>query len=636
MILCASPDPKELHKTISTLEYGAKAKCIVRAAHIATPKEKTNHEESSVLLRSRIVAMNQFIYKLQLENKLKEKERDEAHKELLKKEEELLELRNRLKLIEGRGSTAKEDEIKSKVDERTQTLKVEMMKMEERMLKQQEELHMLRQRLEEMESAKSKVVDDALHDIDGGSRFMKRLSEIYAEGDQGMEKSMELDFGEPQIVYDVKEIKEDLHQSGNYLNCTSSSTVLTSNQCNGNATIPKSPSRFCLSTVFEGEEEGEEMDNSEGDEVEKEVVEDTAEHDGQMIDDFGCSVISDYTDFDGDAMEMHQLLGAEVGCSKNPRDVDSARKTRIQNIFRLCGNYRELAQQVKTPLSSKKANNKSSPFKGSGGQDNCSTDIAATESPISDLVMPLSSKKANNKSSPFKDLDGLDNYFPDIVATKGPISDLVMPFTSLHLEDDNENMSQELKEDHKPVVMPQDVDDSIEVFVKWEASKEFSGNIITKLKVLKDSTLSDLRKLIEVNLEEDNNKQSFTFLLLGVCLVFYYDVYIYLKMALLLLIHTIGMYFYQDPSGVPISREKEATIKAIKLPTCNNQPNVHLACLRLIKKAAVQRPNHIPFSSLENTLPFASSSPSTKSQFVEAFSPKTGHENTNYLTGLKT
>ncbi|RVW26571.1 Kinesin-like protein KIN-10A [Vitis vinifera] len=30
MILCASPDPKEIHKTISTLEYGAKAKCIVR------------------------------------------------------------------------------------------------------------------------------------------------------------------------------------------------------------------------------------------------------------------------------------------------------------------------------------------------------------------------------------------------------------------------------------------------------------------------------------------------------------------------------------------------------------------------------------------------------------------------------
>ncbi|AQL08208.1 P-loop containing nucleoside triphosphate hydrolase superfamily protein [Zea mays] len=48
MILCASPDPKELHKTISTLEYGAKAKCIVRAAHAATPRDKMSSEESFV------------------------------------------------------------------------------------------------------------------------------------------------------------------------------------------------------------------------------------------------------------------------------------------------------------------------------------------------------------------------------------------------------------------------------------------------------------------------------------------------------------------------------------------------------------------------------------------------------------
>ncbi|KAF5946048.1 hypothetical protein HYC85_016276 [Camellia sinensis] len=46
MILCASPDPKEMHKTISTLEYGAKAKCIVRGPH--TPlKDKHGTEDSS-------------------------------------------------------------------------------------------------------------------------------------------------------------------------------------------------------------------------------------------------------------------------------------------------------------------------------------------------------------------------------------------------------------------------------------------------------------------------------------------------------------------------------------------------------------------------------------------------------------
>lgn len=33
MVLCASPDPEEIHKTISTLEYGAKAKCIVCGPH---------------------------------------------------------------------------------------------------------------------------------------------------------------------------------------------------------------------------------------------------------------------------------------------------------------------------------------------------------------------------------------------------------------------------------------------------------------------------------------------------------------------------------------------------------------------------------------------------------------------------
>ncbi|AQL03134.1 P-loop containing nucleoside triphosphate hydrolase superfamily protein [Zea mays] len=48
MILCASPDAKELHKTVSTLEYGAKAKCIVRVAHAATPRDKMSSEESSV------------------------------------------------------------------------------------------------------------------------------------------------------------------------------------------------------------------------------------------------------------------------------------------------------------------------------------------------------------------------------------------------------------------------------------------------------------------------------------------------------------------------------------------------------------------------------------------------------------
>ncbi|KAL0414289.1 UNVERIFIED_CONTAM: Kinesin-like protein KIN-10A [Sesamum radiatum] len=87
MILCASPDPKELHKTIATLEYGAKAK---------------------------IAALDQFICKLQIENKLREKECNEAKKELKKKEQEISALRAKLAVV-GRGKEANEEEINSKI-----------------------------------------------------------------------------------------------------------------------------------------------------------------------------------------------------------------------------------------------------------------------------------------------------------------------------------------------------------------------------------------------------------------------------------------------------------------------------------------------------------------------------------------
>ena len=71
MILCASPVPKGMHKTISALEYGAKAKCIIRANHMSTPKGKMDGS-SFVILGSKIAAKNQFICKLQMGNKLKE------------------------------------------------------------------------------------------------------------------------------------------------------------------------------------------------------------------------------------------------------------------------------------------------------------------------------------------------------------------------------------------------------------------------------------------------------------------------------------------------------------------------------------------------------------------------------------
>ncbi|PHT28149.1 hypothetical protein CQW23_32251 [Capsicum baccatum] len=128
MILCASPDPKELHKTISTLEYGGKAKCIFRGPH--TPLKEKGAEDSSsvVILESSIVAMDQFIHKLQMENKIKEKECNEAKRKLMKKEEEIVTLRSKLELaIQGGVETTDEDVI-VKVNEQTQMLKHEFEK----------------------------------------------------------------------------------------------------------------------------------------------------------------------------------------------------------------------------------------------------------------------------------------------------------------------------------------------------------------------------------------------------------------------------------------------------------------------------------------------------------------------------
>lgn len=81
MVLCACPDPEEIHKTISTLEYGAKAKCIIRGPHMIIKDKIGTEDSSAAILGSRIAAMDDFILKLQRENMLKEKERNEARRE---------------------------------------------------------------------------------------------------------------------------------------------------------------------------------------------------------------------------------------------------------------------------------------------------------------------------------------------------------------------------------------------------------------------------------------------------------------------------------------------------------------------------------------------------------------------------
>jgi kinesin family protein 11 len=519
MILCASPDPKEIHKTISTLEYGAKAKCIVRGPH--TPnKDKFGTEDSSssaVILGSRIAAMDEFIFKLQRENKLKEKERNEAHKELLKKEEEVAALRARLELTERRGSGASEEEINLKVNERAQILKRELEKrleecqkmtnefvelerrrMEERILQQQLEVEMLRQRLEEIElelcrSTDASADERALKDMDG-SGFAKRLMRIYTNEDPGMVKSMDLDMDDQEPI--VREVK---HVGGMVCKAAGIQGNLDqSHLVDHDVFAAKFGDRVCLSTVFEEEEVDEGDDEHEervlDEEVEKEIIE---EKRVCVVDQCSPAIRVEQTpsppsrsprkrDHPKERFEG-RLMGSELSSEpENSKDTASSRRLRIQNIFTLCGNHRELSQHIRTPTPAKK---RSGP-------------IDPQSSPIGEDSIVRNFNKENLEVQKYMPIPEFEAKSP--AATMEPLA--------LNKNQIYNDVALALKENYNPY---DDNDAKIEVYVKWEASKEIPGKFITTLKVVKDASLADLRKLIEISLGADN--QAFTFLVLGVC-----------------------------------------------------------------------------------------------------------------------
>ncbi|KAF8691693.1 hypothetical protein HU200_040079 [Digitaria exilis] len=569
MILCASPDPKELHKTVSTLEYGAKAKCIIRAAHAATPRDKMSSEESSTMLNSRIVAMNQFIYKLQKENKLREKERNEAQNVLRLKEEELTQLRAKLMLIEGQEKAAKEEEINSRVMEKTQTLRSELMKMEEAMLRQQEELTALKQRLQEVESEKTDTHQPVQQDFIGG-RLLTRLSEMPAGLDQSMSMvmSMELDTGDqPQ---DVKIIKEDTRHQGHIWNHSTTAGVCTGAAVQEDGVrLSGYPEKLVLSTVFEeGDEEDAERDSA-LEEVCKEVVE--------------------------ESFKVDKTQNALV----EPED-SATRKHRIENIFRLCGNHRELAKKpkVQSPENEVFGDENRSPAKYAFGEEGKS---------------PAKQVSGNEKSlakQPFADENkepsawgATETPMCDVKVADSPVSSQLSPIVC-HVV--YEPLSEQLKSCNTVEESDQNKensfagqeqqDDLLDVYIKWE-----SGNLIKGLKLLQNSCLSDLRKLIEAHFKEAGGKQhhEFTFLLL------------------------------KDASGAPVSRDKEASVQVTKLPHWNDHPESYLACLRAAKKPTV---DHMPFSPLDSKLNSA-----VKDAHLTAgvLSPKVNQMSPNYIREMR-
>ncbi|XP_023000467.1 kinesin-like protein KIN-10A [Cucurbita maxima] len=359
MILCASPDPKELHKTISTLEYGAKAKCIVRGPHTPT-KDKCGADESAsaVILGSRIAAMDDFIFKLQKENKLREKERNEAHRELLKKEEQVAELRARLEQAGSRGSGTSEEEINSKVNERTEILKLELerkleecqrmahefvelerKRMEERILQQQHEVETLRRRLEEIETGlltsrnnaeTSNDVVNKSRDMDGCRLAKRLLGGVYASADAGMVKSMDLDMDDQEPI--IAGMDYQLSTNNGIQSLLEKVNELVDHDVFSSRF--RDSDRVCLSTVLE-EDDAE-------DEEDKEVIEEKR-------------VVSTVMNRTSQNLKERSEIGIGlINDDENSKDTAFSRKLRIQNIFTLCGNQRELSHQILSDMTNQK------------------------------------------------------------------------------------------------------------------------------------------------------------------------------------------------------------------------------------------------------------------------------------------
>ncbi|XP_059077399.1 kinesin-like protein KIN-10A isoform X2 [Cryptomeria japonica] len=99
MILCASTDPKDIYKTIGTLEYGSKAKCIVKLPK--SPVKEKNKATDQVVLQNRINVMLDLIERLQAENQLKDEFREKIEKELIIKNQQVENLKSRVANIGG-------------------------------------------------------------------------------------------------------------------------------------------------------------------------------------------------------------------------------------------------------------------------------------------------------------------------------------------------------------------------------------------------------------------------------------------------------------------------------------------------------------------------------------------------------
>jgi kinesin family protein 11 len=173
MILCASPDVKDLHKTICTLEYGAKAKCIVRLPNSPSKEQmSSNRAEQVQMLEARLTKKDAYIEKLHKENEAKHRQNEERKRELERKDRELAELREKERRRIPEEEPKKRKGLHDGDDEDFNLSPLRRRKLEELtalVASQQREIDLIRIRAEKADARVGLVSRSESSDAEGGS-----------------------------------------------------------------------------------------------------------------------------------------------------------------------------------------------------------------------------------------------------------------------------------------------------------------------------------------------------------------------------------------------------------------------------------------------------------------------------------
>ncbi|KAH7286051.1 hypothetical protein KP509_33G056600 [Ceratopteris richardii] len=635
MILCASPDPRDMHKTIGTLEYGCKAKCIVSLPVSPAKETLTGHGSA---LEARVKAMDAHISRLEADNRSKEKEKEEMCKALKQKDEDLTALRQTLEQMDKEAKkqqSALNEDLRTEMETRirecqraSEEYAAMEKKLEEKLAEQQREIDSMRSRMKEIEReverflsavpmfshALAKSANKDGTDIVGKMRGVLECMDIADTENRKMQLGFSVQLqgtlgGDNKDATSTSVVTSHSHDSS-----VKNAQILEATGClNPELYVSDSEDPCCgneqqhyeqtgwLSPIPEEESDAEEemmlvedVEDSVRSSTEKEkysllpnisdygsnparISEGDAPQQVNMEIDEGCS---EEDGGDSSSAEVHDTL------TQNPPSMDfsvsvpegvhdpanaASRRTRIENIFMLCGNRRELA-------AVSNVQNRSSASDGNGA--NTGNELPRDVSVMAQVASANTTKEIVDRRAG----NGGDKVHVSLPPAKSrhPFSsENTPPPSTAHHHAQSIGVSSASHHSKSPanvralgsesISSAKNADEGknssalsnqpefLDMYVKWETSKDSTGKLIGTIKMRRDSNLAELRA--ELQRRALDPGADYVFLLLG------------------------------DPSGNPVDGENEKTLPVTCLPDCHKQRGTKLACLR---------PHHLHHSTTES------------------------------------